>query len=85
MELFAADGHDAGGCERVTGKSGMRPLTIEQELRRVPQPPLYQPIGPQVAQFHVLSYPNSQIAVAAEVTDTTVAKTLPWLATVAPL
>ena len=30
MELFAADGHDAGGCERVTGKSGMRPgsLTI---------------------------------------------------------
>ena len=25
MELFAADGHDAGGCERVTGKSGMRP------------------------------------------------------------
>ena len=21
MELFAADGHDAGGCERVTGKS----------------------------------------------------------------
>ena len=26
MELFAADGHDAGGCERVTGKSGMRPL-----------------------------------------------------------
>ena len=28
MELFAADGHDAGGCERVTGKSGMRPQTI---------------------------------------------------------
>ena len=27
MELFAADGHDAGGCERVTGKSGMRPWT----------------------------------------------------------
>ena len=26
MELFAADGHDAGGCERVTGKSGMRPI-----------------------------------------------------------
>ena len=25
MELFVADGHDAGGCERVTGKSGMRP------------------------------------------------------------
>ena len=25
MDLFAADGHDAGGCERVTGKSGMRP------------------------------------------------------------
>ena len=23
---FAADGHDAGGCERVTGKSGMRPM-----------------------------------------------------------
>ena len=28
MELFAADGHDAGGCERVTGKSGMRPITM---------------------------------------------------------
>ena len=28
MELFAADGHDAGGCERVTGKSGMRPLDV---------------------------------------------------------
>ena len=28
MELFAADGHDAGGCERVTGKSGMRPRDI---------------------------------------------------------
>ena len=25
LSLFAADGHDAGGCERVTGKSGMRP------------------------------------------------------------
>ena len=25
--VFAADGHDAGGCERVTGKSGMRPVT----------------------------------------------------------
>ena len=32
MELFAADGHDAGGCERVTGKSGMRP---KQPLMRV--------------------------------------------------
>ena len=29
MELFAADGHDAGGCERVTGKSGMRPAAVE--------------------------------------------------------
>ena len=28
MELFAADGHDAGGCERVTGKSGMRPADL---------------------------------------------------------
>ena len=28
MELFAADGHDAGGCERVTGKSGMRPVLL---------------------------------------------------------
>ncbi len=28
MELFAADGHDAGGCERVTGKSGMRPRVL---------------------------------------------------------
>ena len=33
MELFAADGHDAGGCERVTGKSGMRPWNpIEHRL-----------------------------------------------------
>ncbi len=31
MELFAADGHDAGGCERVTGKSGMRPELEEVE------------------------------------------------------
>ena len=30
MELFAADGHDAGGCERVTGKSGMRPQTMRE-------------------------------------------------------
>ena len=29
MELFAADGHDAGGCERVTGKSGMRPHILD--------------------------------------------------------
>ena len=33
MELFATDGHDAGGCERVTGKSGMRP--VESAIRRV--------------------------------------------------
>ena len=32
MELFAADGHDAGGCERVTGKSGMRPVSVRHEL-----------------------------------------------------
>ena len=39
MELFAADGHDAGGCERVTGKSGMRPTALpgvsERGARRV--------------------------------------------------
>ena len=34
MELFAADGHDAGGCERVTGKSGMRPYDSENEQLR---------------------------------------------------
>ena len=36
MELFAADGHDAGGCERVTGKSGMRPdeLQFHLEMKR---------------------------------------------------
>ena len=33
MELFAADGHDAGGCERVTGKSGMRPPWGNQWLK----------------------------------------------------
>ena len=32
MELFAADGHDAGGCERVTGKSGMRPWELAHDL-----------------------------------------------------
>ena len=45
MELFAADGHDAGGCERVTGKSGMRPErtpsrfldTLGSESPRIPQ------------------------------------------------
>ena len=35
MELFAADGHDAGGCERVTGKSGMRPAAFARELARL--------------------------------------------------
>ena len=33
MELFAADGHDAGGCERVTGKSGMRPSTSANRVK----------------------------------------------------
>ena len=32
MELFAADGHDAGGCERVTGKSGMRPRKVAKHM-----------------------------------------------------
>ena len=32
MELFAADGHDAGGCERVTGKSGMRPYWLPESV-----------------------------------------------------
>ena len=54
MELFAADGHDADGCERVTGKSGMRPFrvamlwiddatvidTLEARLIRATSPPL---------------------------------------------
>ena len=35
MELFAADGHDAGGCERVTGKSGMRPHGADGFARTV--------------------------------------------------
>ena len=37
MELFAADGHDAGGCERVTGKSGMRPAPGGEEPIQVRQ------------------------------------------------
>ena len=37
MELFAADGHDAGGCERVTGKSGMRPSGIPVPVRSWPR------------------------------------------------
>ena len=36
MELFAADGHDAGGCERVTGKSGMRPTATAVCCAAVP-------------------------------------------------
>ena len=35
MELFAADGHDAGGCERVTGKSGMRPKKVTNHAYQV--------------------------------------------------
>ena len=35
MELFAADGHDASGCERVTGKSGMRPPRVSPDGARV--------------------------------------------------
>ena len=38
MELFAADGHDAGGCERVTGKSGMRPLHFAGRLQSLSDP-----------------------------------------------
>ena len=33
MELFAADGHDAGGCERVTGTSRMRPFETATSRR----------------------------------------------------
>ena len=48
MELFAADGHDAGGCERVTGKSGMRPLEGLRQMRLDPEegePALYRALG----------------------------------------
>ena len=38
MELFAADGHDAGGCERVTGKSGMRPCEAFAFASTTPSP-----------------------------------------------
>ena len=38
MELFAADGHDAGGCERVTGKSGMRPRRMPLSSGSNPMP-----------------------------------------------
>ena len=34
MELFTADGHDAGGCERVTGKSGMRPPVVSVDTKK---------------------------------------------------
>ena len=51
MELFAADGHDAGGCERVTGKSGMRPFKMRiRELTRrklgVSLPQLVEQLAP---------------------------------------
>ena len=59
MELFAADGHDAGGCERVTGKSGMRPCrgwlslsnaTLYGELGLVNLVGLIPSIGPHHAR-----------------------------------
>ena len=47
--VFAADGHDAGGCERVTGKSGMRPVFGELyfllEYRKTPTNLMYQDEG----------------------------------------
>ena len=47
MELFAADGHDAGGCERVTGKSGMRPPQVSASaiLRQIASQKLTAPSG----------------------------------------
>ena len=50
MELFAADGHDAGGCERVTGKSGMRPTTPLRigQVKELPPP---EPAAAHVAPF----------------------------------
>ena len=50
MELFAADGHDAGGCERVTGKSGMRP-------EREGSHPEQGPVKPPSAHEHVPARP----------------------------
>ena len=35
MELFAADGHDAGGCERVTGKRGVFRAEEQRRARLV--------------------------------------------------
>ena len=55
MELFAADGHDAGACERVTGKSGMRPLRTRddvsayREANRLPRQQLHPRITQKVS------------------------------------
>ena len=54
MELFAADGHDAGGCERVTGKSGMRPWVLHADVR---------------LSTHVQEYLNTRLGVVSFSTD----------------
>ena len=46
MELFAADGHDAGGCERVTGKSGMRPRELTRRTLGLSLPQLVEQLAP---------------------------------------
>ena len=60
MELFAADGHDAGGCERVTGKSGMRPS-------RCPLCARLQPTLPRAVRLHVCLYCGHDLHTSAVV------------------
>ena len=64
MELFAADGHDAGGCERVTGKSGMRPVAsalveAEKHFRRVRG---YRDLQHLVGALDALAPPDGVVA-----------------------
>ena len=64
MELFAADGHDASGCERVTGKSGMRPLLTSSSA--LAQQSLVDPADP-VAEIELAALASAKIARAGGV------------------
>ena len=66
MELFAADGHDAGGCERVTGKSGMRPYpgTVHGTFfwdTNIASNELYQSFWADARSFNIRGKPASEV------------------------
>ena len=67
MELFAADGHDAGGCERVTGKSGMRP--VERQADEVLRP--YREAADRLTTIPGVSETVARVIIAEVGTDMT--------------